>query len=77
MGGVCFIRIVDYAYTAIRFRHLAATHDILNKISGFLVFLIPFTMELGKPFDYYAFSLVSVTAVAAIHELNYHIHMKP
>lgn len=77
VGAVCLTRIVDYSYAAIRFHRFAATHAILNKLSGFMIFLVPYTMYLGKPFVYYACSVAGVTFAAAVYELGYHLRMKP
>ena len=66
------IRIISYIYVFIRDKHLMANHTIFNKISGMLIFLLPFFIET-KIFIKYCI-LVSLEAfVAGIYEFVYEL----
>lgn len=66
------IRICSYTYAALRFKALASEHTILNKISGLLVFLIPYFLN-SDYFIYYAILVITVTLIAAIYEFILHL----
>ena len=71
------IRIFDYLYTAFKFHHMASMHTILNKISGGMMFAVPFLLETGTVFLVYVCLMIAVTGAAAVQELVLHIRMKP
>lgn len=74
---VLVLRAIDYGYTAIRFRKFAAMHTILNKLTGFLIFCVPFVMELGQAFTIYSYTTLAVSYVAWGQEFIAHLRMKP
>ena len=78
VAAVIIIRIFDYSYAAVKFGGLASTHAILNKASGFCIFLLPYAMKyLSKYLLWYGCFIVLLTAFAAIYELAIHIRLKP
>lgn len=42
VGVILFLRILSYIISAVRFRRFASHHTILNKITGVLVFAVPY-----------------------------------
>ena len=67
------IRIACYVYVALRFHQLASEHTILNKISGLLFFLLPYTIKQTF-FIKYAMLIIIVTFIAAIYEFYIHLN---
>ena len=67
------IRIACYVYVALRFHQLASEHTILNKISGLLFFLLPYTIKQTF-FIKYAILIIIVTFIAAIYEFYIHLN---
>lgn len=66
------IRIISYTAAAIKYRRFASLHTYMNKLTGFLVFTIPYILFL--PFAKTACMIISVVAlIAAAEELIIHI----
>lgn len=66
------IRIISYTAAAIKYRRFASLHTYMNKLTGFLVFTVPYIIFL--PFAKTACMIISVVAVlAATEELIIHI----
>ena len=65
------IRIISYTAAAIKYRRFASLHTYMNKLTGFLVFTVPYILFL--PFAKTACMIISVVAViAAMEELIIH-----
>lgn len=65
------IRIISYTVAAIKYRRFASLHTYMNKLTGFLVFTVPYILFL--PFAESACMIISVVAVlAAMEELIIH-----
>lgn len=47
LGGMLALRLTVYAIVAIRDKQFAAHHTILNKITGFTVFCVPYILNLA------------------------------
>jgi len=63
------LRVLIYGLVAFRYRRFAASHTLLNKLTGFIVFLLPFSLLIPAvtvPFGYFG---AFVAAAAAIYEL--------
>ena len=75
VGAVLAVRLTAYAIAFLRYGHMAAIHTYLNKVTGALVFLIPYILLL--PCDV---TLCAVTAgiamVASFEELLIHLTNK-
>jgi len=72
VGAVCAIRIAADTIGAFKFHQFVSLHTILNKLTGFCVFCVPYTfiLEIAVPACWVA---VSVAAVASVYELILHI----
>lgn len=71
-GAVVGIRLASYVTAAVKYHRFAALHTILNKITGLLVFLIPYYLSI--PYTVPACWLVVViAAVASTEELMIHL----
>jgi CDP-diacylglycerol--glycerol-3-phosphate 3-phosphatidyltransferase len=69
------IRISAYIVAAIKYRLYASLHTYLNKVTGFAVFLIPFSIAT----DYavlFCFAVCVVAAASSLEELVIHIRSK-
>lgn len=58
------LRIIYYLVYAINFKQFLSNHTILNKITGFLMFFVPFLL-LTKYISFYA-CLICVTAILGL-----------
>ena len=72
---ILVIRIICYIYVWIRFKTFSSEHLIINKVTGVMVFLIPFMLKT-KYFLYYAYCVCFVAIFAAIQEFLLHINRK-
>ena len=60
------IRIISYTVAAIKYRRFASLHTYMNKLTGFLVFTVPYILFL--PFAKPACLIISVVAVLSAAE---------
>ena len=69
---VVAIRIFSYLAAAVKYKRFASLHTKLNKITGFLVFLIPYMikMPIATP---YCITACSVSAASSLEEMFIHI----
>ena len=72
--GLCalLIRVVIYILAAIKFHKFSSMHTVLNKISGFVVFLIPYFLSTSFGM-YYCLLAATIANISAIHELVLHL----
>ena len=69
---VLVLRIICYVIAVIKYHQFAALHTYMNKLTGFLVFTVPYI--ISQPFVTYACAIISIVAVvAALEELIIHI----
>lgn len=68
IAAIALIRLFALAVGYIRFRQIAFLHTYANKISGFLLFLFPFLLELF-PWNATVGFLCAVSSVSALEEL--------
>lgn len=72
------IRIISYTVATIKYRRFASLHTYMNKLTGLLVFTVPYIIFL--PFARMACMIISVVAVIAtmeeliIHNFQLGIH---
>ncbi len=66
------VRLACYMFVLARDKKIASEHFLINKISGLLMFLIPY-LVYTKYFVYYAALIIFVTALAAFYEFRYHL----
>lgn len=75
LGVVLAVRLTSYAVAAIKFRRFASVHTWLNKITGAIVFAIPFVLLL--PCDIPLCWVICITGgVASVEELVIHLLSK-
>ncbi len=72
---VLILRVVSYTYAWTKYHRFAAIHTYLNKLTGALVFLLPYAIWLttGVP---YCWGLCTLALIAVIEELSIHILSK-
>ncbi len=72
VAGIIFVRIISYSIVALRYKRFSSMHTYLNKLTGLVVFLIPYTIR--QPFFSAFCTVVCVVAAAATcEELIIHI----
>lgn len=72
IAATVMLRIISYTTAAVKYRRFASLHTYMNKLTGFLVFTVPYIISL--PFSQTACMIISVTAMlAASEELIIHI----
>ena len=72
VGAVVLVRLTAYAVAAVKFRRFAALHTKFNKLTGLLVFALPYVLSL--PFATgYCWCICCVAAGSSVHELCIHI----
>ena len=69
---ILFLRAVVYVLAFIKYRPLPSLHPYLNKLSGLMIFLIPFSMIIDAltPF---CIAIAVVSFLAVVEELIIHI----
>ena len=66
------IRLTSYFVVALKYRKFASLHTYMNKLTGFMVFLIPFIYFL--PCSLTLFCIICViAAIASLEELAIHV----
>lgn len=74
-GFVLLIRITSYTVAAVKYKTFASLHIILNKLTGLLVFLLPYFM--AQPFFTVYGWITAITAgIASLVELAIHLSGK-
>lgn len=72
IAAAALLRIISYSAAAIKYRRFASLHTYMNKITGFLVFAVPYIIFL--PFAKTFCMIISIAAViAAAEELIIHV----
>ena len=66
ISGIITVKIGNILWGFIRSKRLISTHTILNKATGFLLFLFPFTLGFIEPM----YSSVMVCSLATMSALN-------
>ena len=72
---IAIIKFANIVMEFVRRKKLVDYHTVLNKITGFLLFLLPLTLQFIKPT--YSFALVcTVATIAAVQETYYIVKNK-
>jgi len=74
-GAVAFLRIISYTFAAIKYHRFASLHTYGNKLTGFAIFTLPYTIFLFDP-TRASVAVCIVSAVATLEELILHIQAK-
>ena len=70
---IAIIKFANIVVGFVRRKKLVAYHTVLNKITGSLLFLLPFTLQFIEPT--YSFAVVcTVATIAAVQEGHYTIN---
>ena len=70
---IAIIKVINIVLGFVRRKKLVALHTVLNKTTGLLLFLLPFTFKFIEPT--YSFAVVCIIAtIAAIQECYYSIN---
>ncbi len=64
------IKIFNFAYVFIRRKKLLSIHSILNKITGFALFLLPLTLTNVEP-AYSALAICVLATLSGMQEIHY------
>ena len=65
---IVLVRVSIYLTFALRHHTLVSNHTYLNKLTGFLVFCLPFVLDT-KVFGVYSVAVCAVSLCATLHEL--------
>lgn len=72
IAAAALLRIISYSVAAIKYRRFASLHTYMNKLTGFLVFTVPYIIFL--PFAQPIYLIIGAVAMlAAAEELIIHI----
>lgn len=72
VGAVVLVRVGAYAVAAVKYRRFAALHTYLNKLTGFMVFLLPYVLNF-RAGVVYAWLVSGTAFLASAEELAIHI----
>lgn len=72
VAGILAIRVSAYLVAAVKYRLFASMHTYLNKLTGLVVFMIPFLLSTGYAAAY-CWRVCGVAALAAMEELAIHL----
>lgn len=75
IGVMVAIRLTSYITVAVKFRRFASAHTWMNKLTGAMVFLLPYTLPLSMATGY-CIAVVVVGNLAAVEELAIHAREK-
>lgn len=75
LGLILAVRIISYSVVALKYHKFASTHTWLNKLTGAVVFAVPFVLLL--PCDIFLCWVICITGgVASVEELIIHLMSK-
>ena len=67
---IAFIKIFNITLVLIRKKKLMSIHSVLNKITGFALFLLPLTLTFAKA-AYSVAAICALASVAAVQEVYF------
>lgn len=75
VAGIIVLRLVCYIIAAVKYRRFASLHTYLNKLTGAVLFVVPYTLRtpIGIPI---CWLVCAIAAVSAIEELIIHLRQK-
>lgn len=74
-GVVVALRIISYSFVAIKFHRFASLHTYMNKLSGAIIFILPYFLSSGGLVPI-SIAVAVVTSLATVEELIIHIRAK-
>ena len=69
------IRLIIYIVGALRFKTFVSSHSLLNKATGLIVFLIPYTIPYEEFFFVYSIVGCVVAALSEVYEIVHFIRL--
>jgi len=69
------VRVACYAFVFARDKKLASEHFLLNKVTGLLLFILPYLLKWDG-FLYYALVVCLIALIAATYEFYFHLTKK-
>ena len=75
LGAILIIRIVSYTTAAVKYRRFSSTHTWLNKLTGAVVFAIPFVLLLPCSIPL-CWVICIIGGIASAEELMIHLISK-
>lgn len=75
VGAVLVLRLSSYLVAAVKYHRFASLHTYFNKLTGFSVFLVPYTVELPV-FVPFCVVVCVIAGIAALYELRIHINSR-
>ena len=74
-GGILLVRITSYIVAAVKHGTFASLHTVLNKLTGLLVFLLPYFVA-GPFLSAFGWASAIVAGIASLEELILHIQAR-
>ena len=74
-GGILLVRITSYIVAAVKHGTFASLHTVLNKLTGLLVFLLPYFVA-GPFLPAFGWASAIVAGIASLEELILHIQAR-
>ena len=75
VGAVTLLRLTSYGVAAVKFRRFASLHTIMNKITGAMVFALPYMIQTPAAFPF-CLGVCAVSGIGTTQELIVHIRSK-
>ena len=73
VASIAVVRISAYLIAAMKYRQFAPLHTYLNKLTGMVVFLVPFSL-VTRYATFFCWIACLMAAVASVEELAIHIY---
>lgn len=70
IGGIGAVKLANIVFCFVCRRRFAAVHTVMNKLTGFLLFLLPLTLAFVK-LSYSAVPVCAAATLAAMEEWHY------
>jgi len=75
VGTVTLLRLISYGVAAVKFKRFAALHTIMNKITGAMVFALPYMIKTPAAFPF-CLGICAVSGIGTTQDLIFHIRSK-
>lgn len=75
VAGIVILRISAYLVASVKYRRFASLHTYLNKLTGIVVFLVPFSLSTRYA-AVFCWIVCSIALAASVEELAIHIHSR-
>lgn len=72
VGAGVAVRLCAYAVAAVKYRRFASLHTYMNKITGFAVFILPYTVNT-QTFEIWCYAVCIISILSSTEELFIHL----